>query len=52
MCVLRVQGACEGLLMVKAPWPGMMRTVAGDHTRFEQTYFGPFKGLYFTGGLS
>jgi acetyl-CoA synthetase len=27
----------------------MMRTVAGDHARFEQTYFSMFKGLYFTG---
>lgn len=36
--------------MIAAPWPGMMRTVAGDHARFEQTYFAPFKGLYFTGG--
>lgn len=26
-----------------------MRTVFGDHARFEQTYFSTFKGLYFTG---
>ena len=30
-------------------WPGQMRTVFGDHKRFEQTYFSTFKGLYFTG---
>ena len=30
-------------------WPGMMRTVYGDHERFVQTYFSAFKGLYFTG---
>jgi acetyl-CoA synthetase len=34
---------------MKRPWPSMMRTVAGDHERFEQTYFSLFKGLYFTG---
>ncbi len=28
----------------------MMRTVAGDHKRFEQTYFTAYKGYYFTGG--
>jgi acetyl-CoA synthetase len=30
-------------------WPGLMRTVYGDHQRFVQTYFSAFKGLYFTG---
>jgi acetyl-CoA synthetase len=30
-------------------WPGMMRTVYGDHERFIQTYFSTFNGLYFTG---
>lgn len=34
---------------MKTPWPGMMRTVAGDHKRFEDTYFNPYKGYYFTG---
>jgi acetyl-CoA synthetase len=27
----------------------MLRTVAGDHPRFEQTYFSHYKGYYFTG---
>jgi len=31
------------------PWPGIMRTVWGDHDRFLQTYFSKFKGHYFTG---
>jgi acetyl-CoA synthetase len=44
-----LEGVCEGNLCIKAPWPGMMRTVYGDHARFKQTYFGAFKGLYFTG---
>jgi acetyl-CoA synthetase len=42
-------GACEGALCMKRAWPGMMRTVFGDHDRFQQTYFSTFKGLYFTG---
>jgi len=31
------------------PWPGIMRTVYGQHDRFIQTYFSKFKGHYFTG---
>jgi acetyl-CoA synthetase len=42
-------GACEGALCMRRAWPGMMRTVFGDHDRFRQTYFSTFKGLYFTG---
>jgi acetyl-CoA synthetase len=43
------EGACSGILVIKRPWPGLMRTVYGDHSRFEKTYFEMFKGLYFTG---
>lgn len=39
----------EGLLCIKFPWPGIMRTTYGDHERFRQTYFSAFPGLYFTG---
>jgi acetyl-CoA synthetase len=42
-------GPCEGNLCLADAWPGMMRTVFGDHDRFVQTYFTTFKGLYFTG---
>ena len=42
-------GPCEGNLCIKDSWPGQMRTVYGDHERFEQTYFSTYKGLYFTG---
>ena len=45
----RLEGAAEGNLCLARPWPGMMRTVFGDHERFKQTYFSTFKGLYFTG---
>ncbi len=39
----------EGNLCIKFPWPGMTRTLYGDHKRFYETYFSTFKGLYFTG---
>ncbi|GAB4434263.1 MAG: acetate--CoA ligase [bacterium] len=38
-----------GKLIIEKSWPGMMRTVYGDHERFHQTYFTMFKGKYFTG---
>ena len=44
-----LSGAAEGNLCLKQPWPGMMRTLFGDHERFVQTYFSTFKGYYFTG---
>jgi len=39
----------SGVLAISQPWPGQMRTVYGDHTRFEETYFDMYKGFYFTG---
>ncbi|HZL10559.1 MAG TPA: acetate--CoA ligase [Prolixibacteraceae bacterium] len=39
----------KGNLCIKFPWPGMARTIWGDHDRFRQTYFSTFKNLYFTG---
>ena len=44
-----LEGAAEGYLVIKDAWPGMLRTVYGDHERFIQTYFSNYKGLYFTG---
>ena len=44
-----LDGATDGLLCLSASWPGMMRTIYGDHDRFVQTYFSTFKGYYFTG---
>jgi acetyl-CoA synthetase len=38
-----------GRLCIRFPWPGIARTVYGDHERFRQTYFSTFPGLYFTG---
>ncbi len=39
----------EGNLCMKSPWPGLARTIYGDHERFKQTYFNTYPGLYFTG---
>jgi len=45
-----IEGAgVQGKLVITAPWPGMMRSVWGDHERFRQTYFTQFPGRYFTG---
>ncbi len=41
--------AAEGVLCIKDSWPGQMRTVWGDHERFEKTYFSDYKGYYFSG---
>ena len=41
--------AVAGNLCLKFPWPGIMRTVYGDHDRFVQTYFAMYPGKYFTG---
>ena len=43
------EGATEGNLCITDSWPGQMRTVFGDHDRFEQTYFSTYPGKYFTG---
>jgi acetyl-CoA synthetase len=39
----------EGVLCMKDSWPGQMRTIWGDHDRFEKTYFSDYKNYYFTG---
>jgi len=39
----------EGILCIKFPWPGMLRTTYGDHKRCYDTYFSMFSGLYLTG---
>jgi acetyl-CoA synthetase len=44
-----LEGAADGNLCITDSWPGMMRTVYGDHDRFVQTYFSTYKGKYFTG---
>ncbi|NLO33520.1 MAG: acetate--CoA ligase [Candidatus Hydrogenedentes bacterium] len=38
-----------GKLCIRKPWPGMMRTMWGDHDRFIDTYFTMYNDLYFSG---
>jgi acetyl-CoA synthetase len=44
-----LEGPAEGNLVITHPWPGMMRTVYGDHQRFIDTYFRTYPDMYFTG---
>jgi len=44
-----LEGAAQGALVIKHPWPSQMRSVYGDHQRFVDTYFSTFPGFYFTG---
>lgn len=39
----------DGRLCIGFPWPGMARTVYGNHQRYKDTYFSTYKGMYFTG---
>jgi len=45
----QLEGEAEGNLVLTDAWPGMMRTVYGDHQRFIDTYFKTYPGTYFTG---
>jgi acetyl-CoA synthetase len=45
----RIEGPGSGVLCLEEPWPGIMRTVYGQHDRFKETYFTTYPGLYFTG---
>lgn len=44
-----LEGVAEGNLVILDSWPGQMRTIYGDHSRFIQTYFSNYEGMYFTG---
>ncbi len=44
-----IDGAGSGFLCIDDAWPGMMRTLYGDHQRFVDTYFSRVPGRYFTG---
>ncbi|MDD3518276.1 MAG: acetate--CoA ligase [Chromatiales bacterium] len=41
-----------GLLVIKKPWPSMLRTIWGDDDRFRKTYWGQFGGKYYLAGDS
>ena len=44
-----LEGVADGNLCITDAWPGMMRTVYGDHKRFIETYFSQYPGRYFSG---
>ncbi len=44
-----IEGAGEGVLVIKSSWPSQLRTVFGDHERLVQTYFSAYPGYYFSG---
>ena len=39
----------EGVLVFKAPWPSIARTVYQDHQRYLDTYMRPYPGVFYTG---
>ena len=43
------ENGLSGNLCIKFPWPGMIRTLYGDHERCRTTYFDTYDNLYFTG---
>jgi acetyl-CoA synthetase len=54
LAVLRADGSPAdvnegGYLVIKRPWPGLMRRVYGEPDRFKNTYFVQFPGVYTTG---
>ena len=43
------EGACQGFLAMRRPWPGQMRAVYNNYPRFVAAYFERFPGYYFSG---
>ena len=46
---LYLEGNEGGNLVIKKPWPGMLRTIWGDPKRYKKTYFGKYEGIYLAG---
>jgi acetyl-CoA synthetase len=44
-----VPSGSGGFLVIKKPWPSMLRTIWGDDERYQQTYWSQHPGIYFTG---
>jgi acetyl-CoA synthetase len=44
-----VPNGSGGYLVLKEPWPAMLRTIWGDPDRYKDTYWSRFPGLYFAG---
>ena len=47
--IIQSETVAEGVLCISDSWPGQMRTLWGDHARFEEAYFSQYPGYYFTG---
>ncbi len=45
----KINGPGSGVLCIAEPWPGIMRTVYGQHERFKEMCFTTYPGMYFTG---
>ncbi len=45
----KVAKGSGGLLIIKKPWPGMLRTIYNDDERYQKQYWSEFPGIYFTG---
>jgi acetyl-CoA synthetase len=45
----QTETVATGVLCIADSWPGQMRTLWGDHARFEEAYFSQYPGYYFTG---
>ena len=46
---IKTETATDGVLCIADSWPGQMRTLWGDHERFQEAYFAQYRGYYFTG---
>src|SRR5204863_6466160 len=44
-----VPPAAGGYLVIKTPWPAMLRGIYGDPDRYQETYWSRFPGVYFVG---
>lgn len=44
-----IEGPGEGYLVFSRPWPSIMRTLFGNHERYQSVYFSKFPGYYCTG---
>ncbi|MGC8461231.1 MAG: acetate--CoA ligase [Candidatus Dormibacteria bacterium] len=44
-----VPNGAGGYLVIKRPWPGMLRGIWGDSERYRETYWSRFEGMYFAG---
>ena len=40
---------CGGKLVIRKPWPSMLRSIYGDKARYKETYWSEIKGVYFAG---